>query len=272
MNPPTEPSQVPSPPASAPLWTDADLTNPHEQTDKAQRVQQMFAAIARSYDLNNRVHSLWQDQHWRRSAVKAAQVLPSDSVLDCACGTGDLTIAFARAGAKSVIGLDFTREMLHLAESKVHRLIEQNAIKPDSVRFVQGDAQHLPFEDASFDIISIAFGIRNVQDPAKAVREFHRVLVPGGRLVILEFDRPKLAPVRWFNDLYCGHIMPRTATLISHDKSGAYKYLPKSVGTFMSSESLAELLKTEGFVRVSRRVHSLGICIRTLGHKPVTGE
>ncbi len=232
----------------------------------------MFAAIARSYDLNNRVHSLWQDQHWRRSAVKAAQVLPSDAVLDCACGTGDLTLAFARAGAKSVIGLDFTSEMLQLAESKANRLAEHTAIKPDAVRFVQGDAQDLPFEDASFNIVSIAFGIRNVQDPAKAIREFHRVLVPGGRLVILEFDRPKLAPVRWFNDIYCGHIMPRTATLISHDKSGAYKYLPRSVGTFMSSEALAALLEAEGFVRVSRRVHSLGICIRTIGYKPAAGE
>ena len=258
--------------APAAPWTDADLSNPHARDDKADRVRAMFAAIARSYDLNNRLHSLWQDQRWRKSAVRAAQIMPGDTVLDCACGTGDLTIAFAKTNAKAVTGLDFTAEMLNLAKIKTDRLAEQNKIKPKAVRYIQGDAQNLPFPDSTFDVLSIAFGIRNVQNPEQAVREFYRVLRPGGRLVILEFDRPSLAPVRWFNDFYCGQVMPRTATLISHDKSGAYKYLPRSVGTFMGSLALAEILKTIGFVQLDIKSLSFGICIRTLAHKPTARD
>lgn len=251
-----------------PAWTAETLADPHQRDDKAERVREMFAAIARSYDLNNRVHSLWRDQAWRREAVRAAAVQPGDRVLDCACGTGDLTLAFAGTRASAVTGLDFTAEMLDLARSKTLRLSEQNATISGSVRYAQGDAQDLPFPDGSFDVVSIAFGIRNVQSPELAIEEFYRVLSPGGRLVILEFDRPRLAPIRWFNDFYCGQVMPRTATLISRDKSGAYRYLPKSVGTFMTSLELAELLERKGFTAIKRRSLSLGICVRTLAVKP----
>jgi demethylmenaquinone methyltransferase/2-methoxy-6-polyprenyl-1,4-benzoquinol methylase len=269
-NPPTampEPATTPPPTPEAPAWTEAELTDPHAREDKARRVRSMFGAIARSYDLNNRVHSLWRDQAWRRAAVRAAGVLPGEDVLDCACGTGDLTLAFAQTGAGSVIGLDFTPEMLDLARVKTQRAADRAPGLAERVRYLQGDAQELPFEDGSFDVVSIAFGIRNVQRPELAVREFFRVLRPGGRLVILEFDRPTLAPVRWFNDFYCGQVMPRTATLISRDRSGAYKYLPRSVGSFMDSRELAGLMGRCGFARVGRKALSLGICVRTLGHK-----
>ena len=101
-----------------PAWTDKDLAHPHAAADKAKRVEQMFAAIAPSYDLNNRLHSLWRDQAWRRAAVKMAQVKPGDVVLDVACGTGDLAMAFARTDAADTIGLDFTVEMLKIAQTK----------------------------------------------------------------------------------------------------------------------------------------------------------
>ena len=110
-----------SPAPESAAWTDAELANPHARADKADRVRSMFAAIARSYDLNNRVHSLWRDQAWRREAVRAAQIQPGDKVLDCACGTGDLTLAFAKTQAESVIGLDFTPEMLDFARLKTNR-------------------------------------------------------------------------------------------------------------------------------------------------------
>lgn len=239
-------------------WTDATLTNPHALGDKAGRVRRMFGAIARSYDLNNRLHSGWQDQAWRRFAVKRAAVAPGDRVLDVACGTGDLTQAFAGTAAAEVVGLDFTPEMLALAEEKRTRLSGNVASK---VRYVEGDAQHLPFEDGSFDVVSIAFGIRNVADPAKAVREFARVLRPGGRLVVLEFDRPTWQPMRWFNDFYCGRVMPWTATLISGDTSGAYKYLPRSVGTFMTRVEMCSTLAASGFERVRDRALTFGICV-----------
>jgi demethylmenaquinone methyltransferase / 2-methoxy-6-polyprenyl-1,4-benzoquinol methylase len=218
----------------------------------------MFAAIADSYDLNNRLHSFWRDQAWRRFAVKAAGVGPKDTVVDVACGTGDLTEAFARAGAARVVGIDFTPEMLRVAELRRSRL---GAGLAGKVTYAQGDAQSLDLGDASANIVSIAFGIRNVTSPQRAIREFARILKPGGRLVILEFGRPSFAPARWLNDLYCGWLMPRTATLISGDRSGAYRYLPKSVESFMAKREVCALLEASGFEQVSAMPLTLGICV-----------
>lgn len=258
----------PAPPPAGAAWTAEELADPHARADKADRVRSMFAAIARSYDLNNRIHSLGRDQAWRREAVRAASVKPGDEVLDCACGTGDLTLAFTKTPAKSVIGLDFTTEMLEIARQKADRADAARRSPGPMVRYLRGDAQDLPFEDSSFDVLSIAFGIRNVQDPSRALREFFRVLRPGGRLVVLEFDRPRIAPVRWCNDFYCGWVMPRTATLLSHDQSGAYRYLPKSVGAFMTGAQLAEAIERAGFGPVDQRRMTFGVCVRTLATRP----
>ncbi len=238
-------------------WDDAHLRDPHEAEDKSERVRAMFAAIARRYDLNNRVHSLWCDQAWRRCAVRMAGVRTGDRVLDVACGTGDLTQLFARTEASEVVGVDFTPEMLDLACAKRERLEPRVRAR---VSYEVGDAMDLRFEDASFDIVSIAFGIRNVQDPGRALREFVRVLRPGGRLVILEFTTPRLAPVRWFNRFYSGWVMPRTATWLSGDTSGAYRYLPRSVETFRSREQMVREMEDAGAGRVRVRDLSLGIC------------
>jgi len=217
----------------------------------------MFAAIARSYDLNNRVHSFGLDQRWRRVAVRSAAPEPGDRVLDAACGTGDLTELLARSGAVQVVGLDFTQPMLDLAEHKRRRL---PSVISSRVRYLQGDAQALPFDDAQFDAVTIAFGIRNVQAPEVALGEFARVLKPGGRLAVLEFDRPRLAPIRWANAVYSGWIMPRTASLLSRDRSGAYRYLPRSIDTFLSREKLIEMVGASGFSDVSACPLTFGIC------------
>jgi len=245
-------------PPGTPAWTDPELENVHARTDKPGRVKSMFAAIAGSYDLNNRVHSLGRDQAWRRFAVRAAAVRPGDRVLDVACGTGDLTQAFADTGAAEVVGVDFTPQMLAIAERKRATLGPEAASR---VRYLEGDAQNLAFSDASFDVVSIAFGIRNVADPARALSEFARVLRPGGRLIVLEFDRPAAAPMRWFYDFYCGAVMPRTATLLSGDKSGAYRYLPKSVGSFMTRSEMLGAITRAGFSDAKASALSLGICV-----------
>lgn len=226
----------------------------------------MFAAIARSYDLNNRVHSLWQDQVWRRYAVRVAGVRQTDVVLDVACGTGDLSEHFARAGAARVIGLDFTYEMLAIARMKAGS--RASHARADRIVYMQGDAQRLPLADQSVDVVSIAFGIRNVLEPERAIGEFSRVLRPGGRLVVLEFAEPKFAPVRWFNTLYCARIMPVTATWISGDTSGAYKYLPRSVATFPAPEKLMGMMERAGFVGMRAKSLSLGICMCYSAVKP----
>ena len=240
-------------------WTDQDLdADPHRFDDKADRVRSMFGAIAGRYDLNNRLHSFGQDQRWRRAAVRLAAVTSTDDILDVACGTGDLTEAFARALPRSVTGLDFTPEMLDVARVK-HPRRERPAGEPTPV-YLEGDATALPFDDASFDVLSIAFGIRNVGEPARALAEFRRVLRPGGRLVILEFAEPRNAVLRGLNRLYTHRIMPLTASLIARDRSGAYKYLPRSVETFLDPAHLRAAIETAGFSDPRERSLTFGVC------------
>lgn len=245
----------PIPEPSDAIWTDRDLAaDPHQAEDKADRVQRMFGAIARSYDLNNRVHSFGRDQAWRRAAVRAADPKSDDDVLDAACGTGDLAQAFDRAGARSVTGVDFTAGMLEIARHKA-RATDQ------SIRYDQGDVMNLSYDNESFDIVSIAFGIRNVQRPEVAIGEFFRVLRPGGRLVILEFGRPRNPVIRVLNDLYTRRIMPWTATLLARDRSGAYRYLPRSIDTFLDQSMLCAAMDDAGFSDVSVRPMTFGVCL-----------
>lgn len=247
------------PPEAAPAWSASDLArNPHAEPDKADKVRRMFGAIAHAYDLNNRVHSLGRDQAWRRTAVRMARVQPTDDVLDVACGTGDLTRAFADARPRRVVGLDFTPQMLDIARTK--RLHPRGASE-NTIEYVQGDALNLPFDDASFDVLSIAFGIRNVADPERALAEFRRVLRPGGRLIILEFSRPRFAPFRWATDVYTERILPTTATLLSRDKSGAYRYLPRSIFTFLDREEMVAAMQRAGFADHRQKSLTLGVCI-----------
>src|SRR3954447_13030452 len=270
-------------PTAAPdvaAWDEALLSDPHAVSDKRRRVQQMFAAIAPSYDLNNRLHSLWMDQAWRRKAVKLAELKPTDVVVDVACGTGDLTLEFlaklswatiARGTVPApgqIVGIDFTIEMLPIARRKTFSILERHEdydgeldpLKP-VIRFINGDAQSLPLPDACCDVVSIAFGIRNVQDPAKAIREFHRVLRAGGRVIILEFSLPTNRLLRAMYNFYFRQILPRTATLISGDKTGAYKYLPESVNTFIGREQMMSMLRYAGFTSVEQFPMTFGVCV-----------
>jgi demethylmenaquinone methyltransferase/2-methoxy-6-polyprenyl-1,4-benzoquinol methylase len=248
-----------------PAWTTEDLAgNPHEADDKADRVRSMFAAIARSYDLNNRLHSFGRDQAWRRAAVHLAGIGPNDDVLDVACGTGDLAEAFAEAGPRSVTGVDFTEPMLAIARRKA----DQRPRGRDGVGPVyrHGDAMALEFDDASFDVVSIAFGIRNVAEPDRAFGEFRRVLRPGGRLVVLEFSEPENPILRIGSRFYTRHVMPWTATLLARDRSGAYRYLPRSVGTFMDRGELMTRLDRSGFEVVASRPLTFGVCVAYVAH------
>jgi demethylmenaquinone methyltransferase/2-methoxy-6-polyprenyl-1,4-benzoquinol methylase len=261
---PSTPPQTDLIEASPPAWDGTTLTDPHQQSDKADRVRQMFTSIAGSYDLNNRVHSFLLDQRWRKAVVKRAAVRPGEVVVDVACGTGDLAEAFAATEAASVIGVDFTHAMLERAR---YRQVELNNQRASKLVYIEGDAMALPLDDACCDVVSIAFGLRNVQRPEAAIGQFARVLRPGGRLVILEFDRPSLAPVRWGHDLYTKVIMPRTATWISGDRSGAYRYLPRSVETFLTRDRVLGLMRAAGLEEVAAQSLSGGICACYFGRK-----
>lgn len=280
-------------------WNDNLLQNPHEVADKRTRVQKMFAAIAPSYDINNRLHSLWQDQRWRRKAVRLAELHPLDDVVDVACGTGDLSLAFAVGLERArewetpredlrgdVVGIDFTFEMLPIAREKSQRFMHNGTSRrlvdevmlashriagtdrlydpltlQSYVNWINADAQSLPLADQSADVVSIAFGIRNVQDPAKAIREFRRVLRPKGRVLILEFSLPTNPVLRGLYNFYFRKVLPRTATLISGDKTGAYKYLPESVNTFIGRDQMMQMMRDAGFERVEQFPMTFGVCV-----------
>lgn len=244
-------------------WSASDLEgNPHADSDKAGRVRRMFAAIAGRYDLNNRLHSFGLDQTWRRKAVRLAGVKPGDHILDAACGTGDLTEAFADSGPAAVTGLDSCSEMLEIGRAKTAK--KQRPAGQPAPNYVTGDAMELPFDDDSFDIVSIAFGIRNVSDPLVALSEFRRVLRPGGRLVILEFSEPDNRLLRVMNRIYGRSIMPRTAAFIARDKVGAYRYLPRSIATFLDRESLIAAMLEAGFATATQHPLTFGVCIAYL--------
>jgi len=242
-----------------PAWSSDELsTDPHSRDDKAGKVQKMFAAISQSYDLNNRVHSFGLDQRWRKKVVRLAGDLTGKCVLDVACGTGDLAEAFASAGPDHVEGIDFTPEMLDVARERPPKR------GSCSISWRVGDAMDLDVPSDSVDVVSIAFGLRNVMVPEKALAEFRRVLKPGGKLLILEFSEPTNPLIRGCNHLYTNHIMPITASLIARDRSGAYRYLPKSVETFLSREAIESALKTSGFPNVRQIPMTFGVCVAYL--------
>lgn len=240
------------------VWEQNELVNdPHQRADKAQKVQAMFSSIAGAYDLNNRLHSFGLDQAWRRAAVRIAKVGPRDDVVDIACGTGDLTELFAKSPARTVLGLDFTPPMLDIARQKSGRRKHAHAVP----RYEHGDATALALADGSADVVSIAFGLRNVGDPLRALREFRRVLRPGGRLVVLEFDEPANPLIRAMNRFYTHRVMPWTASLIARDSSGAYRYLPRSVETFLDRDRLRTAMLECGFEHVEQIPLTFGTCV-----------
>jgi len=256
------------------VWDAERLTDPHGQPDKGARVRAMFNAIAPRYERVNRILSLGMDARWRRRSVVLAKTNSSDRVLDVACGTGDFARAFALAVPRVVVGCDFAEDMLKLARGKRRQAprgmpfsASPSASGSEPVPFCRGrvlrwcraDALALPFADHSFSLVSCAFGVRNFQDLATGLREFHRVLSPGGRAVILEFSVPRSRLLGRLYQAYFNRILPGLATLLSRDRSGAYYYLPKSVSSFADSAGMTQALQASGFERVECHRQTIGI-------------
>jgi len=232
-------------------WDRTRLASPHTQQDKAARVRRMFDAIAPTYELINSLASAGRDSFWRREMVRLAGVQPDDVLLDIACGTGDVARVFScdADGPNQIIGVDFSWQMLWHAKG---RPIAGGT-------FCQGDALRLPVADGRVSIVSCAFGIRNFQDLEAGLREMARVLQPNGRAVILEFSLPRQPVLRRLYLLYFNCLMPILGTLISRDRTGAYRYLPKSVVSFLGHDEIATSLKSAGFGHVRAHRRSLGI-------------
>jgi len=200
-------------------------------------VRSMFDRIAPVYDAMNRVMTMGLDLRWRRLAAQSA-VRPGDRVLDAACGTGDLAIAAARAGAGSVTGLDFSERMLDRARRK----------RPE-LEWIQGDMLALPFEDSSFDAATVGFGVRNVADLGLALRELRRVLRPGGRLMVLDFSTPSAKPLRAIHDLFYFVLMPTVGWAVAWHRD-AHHYTADSIRGWVSKERLSEMIRAAGFTEV----------------------
>lgn len=249
----------PNAPEDSPAWSKTDLRgDPHENAEKGERVRRMFGAIACSYDRNNRIHSMGQDQRWRRRGAGLVGSVDGAHVVDVACGTGDLSELFHDLGAERVTGVDFTPEMLDVARARA----DQSG--RDTVTYVEGNAMALDLPDACADVVSIAFGIRNVEQPARALSEFRRILRPDGKLLILEFSEPKNPLIRYMNRLYTCGVMPITASLLSRDRSGAYRYLPRSIETFLSRSAMDAAIREAGFSSVQQVPMCFGVCVAYL--------
>ena len=242
-------------PDNEPAWTSETLVAPHRLPDKSARVRRMFNGIARRYELINTLFSAGRDSSWRRKAARLVQVHADDVVLDIACGTGDFSRTFASSGVQTVVGLDFAHEMLRRGVDRHTTRTNANQIG----RWCEADALHLPFPQASFSLTACAFGVRNFADLDAGLAEMHRVLTPSGRVVILEFTTPTNRLLRSLYSLYSHRLMPIAATLISGDRGGAYRYLPRSVVSFHTAEQMCERLSHAGFSRVSATPLSMGI-------------
>ena len=225
------------------------------------KIRNMFDSIAADYDKLNHLLSLDVDKAWRKKAIR--EVRPGGKVLDLACGTGDFAIAIARALPEShVTGVDLSTGMLSVMEQKVRDLGLEGRIESE-----EGDGENLRFEDSTFDRVTNAFGIRNFEDKEKGLEEALRVLVPGGKLIILELSRPDNKVLRWFYDLYFLNILPKIGGSVSGDKA-AYSYLPASVKNFPGKKEFTAMMRDAGFERVTHKAFTFGICRMYTGCKP----
>jgi demethylmenaquinone methyltransferase/2-methoxy-6-polyprenyl-1,4-benzoquinol methylase len=223
------------------------------ETAHARNVKTMFAGIAGRYDLLNHVLSFNIDKGWRRRVRNIlADVLTRKeaTVLDVACGTGDLTIELQRNAAATVIGTDFCRPMLEIAYQK-------NGPNRLHVPYIEGDAMGLPFADESFEAVTIAFGLRNLPNFMSGIAELRRVLKPSGKLVVLELSNPSTPVIREVHRFYSDHILPHIGAFLSGDRA-AYKYLPDSVAKFPDKKRLAAMIAGSGFDKVEFRSLTAG--------------
>ncbi len=207
------------------------------------RIGHMFDHIAPTYDFLNHFLSFGFDIFWRKRAVIALNLSAGSNVLDVATGTGDLSfVVLKQIKELKIIGVDLSSKMLRIATRKRVK----KGIPEDYYRLIKGDALSLPFKDGVFDAVMIAYGIRNIPDVEQALSEFHRVLKPKGKLLILEFSMPSSFMVRSFYLFYFKRILPFLGNLISGDHR-AYNYLPESVGAFMSPHEMSSIIKKLGF-------------------------
>lgn len=228
---------------------------PYKESDlgKKKQVEQMFDNISGNYDNLNRMISLGTDQGWRKKVLKMVSATNPTNILDIATGTGDLAILLSKSDALSITGLDLSAGMLEVGKQKIKSLKLDNKIK-----MVQGDSENLPFQDNSFDAITVGFGIRNFEDLEKGLSEILRVLKPGGVFVILETSVPTNFPFKQGYFFYTQNVLPLMGKLFSKDQK-AYRYLSDSAKNFPFGVELNNILTKVGFKDVQHFPQTMGI-------------
>lgn len=233
-----------------------------------QRIRQMFGEISGRYDLLNHLLSGGTDYYWRWRAVRAVPISGQAPILDVCTGTGDLAFAYSKRtrGDVPVIGTDFTHEMLGLANLKKARL---NG-RPDTrnLSFLEADTLRLPLVDNQFQVVSVAFGLRNVADTQSGLCEMTRVCKPGGHVVILEFSMPRNRFIGSIYRWYFRNILPRIGQLLARNQQAAYNYLPNSVSEFPQGDQLADMMRDAGLNAVTWKPLTFGVATLYAGQKP----
>lgn len=228
---------------------------------KKQQVAEMFDNIAPKYDFLNHFLSFGIDKIWRRKAIRIVKSYAPNHILDVASGTGDFAIASLKTGAKKIVGVDISNEMLAVGREKILRMKLQ-----DRITLQYGDSELLDFPNHAFDAVTVAFGVRNFEHLSKGIEEIFRVLKPGGVACILEFSKPTRFPVKQLYRFYSFYILPFFGRLFSKDKS-AYSYLPESVAQFPDGEAFLAVLKKAGFVQTRQHRLTFGVATIYIGLK-----
>lgn len=228
---------------------------PYKDSDlgKKQQVRKMFDNISKEYDGLNRVISFGIDVKWRKKVVAIVAKNKPESILDIATGTGDLAINMVETNAKRIVGLDISEGMLEVGKQKINKKSLNSTIE-----MVVGDSENLPFEDSTFDAITVAFGVRNFENLEKGLSEILRVLKPNGTFVILETSVPTKTPYKQGYNIHTKYIMPFIGKLFSKDKS-AYTYLSNSASVFPFGEALNNILRNIGFINVEDFPQTFGV-------------
>ncbi len=231
-----------------------------EQGSKTEQVREMFDSIAPAYDFMNRAMTLGIDRWWRRVAVRRVKRHLADiaapRLLDVATGTGDFALQLHSSVAGATVrGIDLSQGMLEVARRKA----EENGLNDQAVAFEQGDCLDLPYADATYDAVTVAFGVRNFEHLDRGYSQMHRVLRPGGMVCVLELSTPQNRFIRWFYDLYTLHIIPWMGSLKSGD-AGAYRYLPQSIAAVPQGRDMLQLMRQAGFSHCRAHTLTLGVC------------
>lgn len=226
-------------------------------------VKEIFASITREYDFLNHLLSLRCDIAWRKTTVAGMRFFQTGRFLDVATGTADVAVAAALAHPRiRVVGIDLSREMLEAGRAKIRK---RNL--GDRISLMEGDALQLPFPDNHFDVVAVAFGIRNIPDRMRALREMRRVLIPGGQIMVLEMSLPEEgSPMRPFYSFYIRKVLPFLARPFSADVR-AYAYLADSISLFPTPRKFAAMMQEAGFKSISQKRLSLGITYLHVGYK-----